>query len=196
MDHPVSVIVNDDLRRNRLTVFFRAILVIPHVLLLLVWAIAVYIIAIVNWFYALFTGHLSPGLHNFQATFMRYWLQVNSYYHFVSDPYPPFGGGDYPVDLLIAPPEQQSRWTVFFRGILVIPAAILAYALNLVLGLMTFLGWFACLFTGAMPEGMRNLSAFCLRYQAQTAAYYLLLTPRYPSLNTGEMASAPVSKGV
>ena len=31
-----------------------------------------------------------------------------------------------------------------------------------------------------MPEGLRNLGASCLRYSAQTYAFALLLTDRYP----------------
>jgi hypothetical protein len=31
-----------------------------------------------------------------------------------------------------------------------------------------------------MPEGLRNLGAFCLRYSSQTSAYSLLLTDHYP----------------
>jgi hypothetical protein len=31
-----------------------------------------------------------------------------------------------------------------------------------------------------MPEGFRNLGASCLRYSAQTYAYFFLLTDRYP----------------
>ena len=31
-------------------------------------------------------------------------------------------------------------------------------------------------------EGMRDLSAYCLRYQAQALGYLLLLTARYPTL--------------
>jgi hypothetical protein len=196
MDHPISLIVEDDLRRSRLTVFFRLILVIPHLLVLGLWGIAVYVLAVVNWFVALIKGELPEGLHGFQATYLRYSTQVLAYYHLVSDPYPPFGGGPYPIDLSIAPPEKQSRWTIFFRTLLAIPAFILAYALNFVLGLMTFLGWFACMFTGRMPEGMRNLSAFCIRYQMQTTGYMLLLTPRYPTLNMGDASAPATTPGV
>jgi hypothetical protein len=32
---------------------------------------------------------------------------------------------------------------------------------------------------------MRDLMAYCLRYQAQTSAYLVLLTGRYPSLASG-----------
>jgi hypothetical protein len=49
--------------------------------------------------------------------------------------------------------------------------------------IVAFLAWFYCLFTGRMHEGMRNLSAWLLRYEAQTNGYVLLLTSRYPSLS-------------
>jgi hypothetical protein len=39
-----------------------------------------------------------------------------------------------------------------------------------------------------MPQGMRDVSAWMLRYELQTYAYLLLLTGRYPSL-----AGAPSS---
>ena len=47
---------------------------------------------------------------------------------------------------------------------------------------VAFLGWFYCLALGRMNEGMRNISAWLLRYEAQTWAYVFLLTGRYPSL--------------
>jgi hypothetical protein len=54
-----------------------------------------------------------------------------------------------------------------------------------VIGIIAFLGWFVCLVLGRMPEGMRNLSAYCIRYQTQTHAYAMILTDRYPSLSSG-----------
>src|SRR6185436_2948130 len=42
------------------------------------------------------------------------------------------------------------------------------------------LGWFAVLARGAMPRGLRDAGAYALAYGAQTAAYLLLLTDRYP----------------
>jgi hypothetical protein len=38
--HPIRLIVTDDLRRSRLTVFFRLLLAIPHFVWLLLWGIA------------------------------------------------------------------------------------------------------------------------------------------------------------
>jgi hypothetical protein len=72
--------------------------------------------------------------------------------------------------------------TVFFRLILAIPAMILVYVFRLVNQIVAFLGWFYCLFTGHMHQGMRDISLWMVRYELQTYAYLLLLTGRYPSL--------------
>ena len=37
---------------------------------------------------------------------------------------------------------------------------------------------------------MRDLLAYCLRYQMQTYAYVFLLTSRYPSLASGAASSS------
>jgi hypothetical protein len=197
MDHPIRLHVNDDLQRSRLTVFFRLLLAIPHLIVLALWSIAAYIVAIISWFAALFAGRLPDGLHEFQGRFLRYCTHVYAYTFLLADPWPAFGGGEgYPVDLEVAGPQDQGRLGVFFRLILAIPALILQYVLVYLLELLAFLGWFACLALGRMPEGMRNLGAYCLRYQQQTLGYIFLLTDRYPSLSTGtstEATAAPTT---
>lgn len=182
--HPIRLVVTDDLRRSRLTVFFRYLLAIPHLFWMMLYGIAAYVVLFVAWFAALFTGRVPEGMHGFLAGFLRYSTRVNAYMYLVANPFPPFGaGGEYPVDLEVAGPESQGRLGVFFRGLLVIPALLLASVLGGVMSVVAFVGWFYALFTGRMSEGMRDLMAYCLRYQQQTAAYYLLLTSRYPSLS-------------
>jgi hypothetical protein len=182
--HPIGLIVTDDLQRSRLTVFFRLLLAIPHLILVALWAIAVSIIVIVAWIVAIFTGRVPDGIHSFMAGFLRYSTRVTGYVFLLAEPFPQFGsGGAYPIDLRIDEPETQSRVTVLFRIILAIPALLLSYVFYSVNQIVAFLAWFYCLFTGRMHEGMRNLSAWLLRYEAQTNGYVLLLTSRYPSLS-------------
>src|SRR3954447_958143 len=130
--HPIRLVVSDDLRRTRLTVFFRLILAIPLLLWAILWAVIALLAWIVNWFATLFMGQSPDGLHNFLATFLRYSTHVRAYMLLVADPYPPFTGkeGTYPIDLEVDPPERQNRLTVFFRGILAIPALFLANLLS------------------------------------------------------------------
>jgi hypothetical protein len=187
MTHPVRFRVDDDLRRSRLTVFFRLLLVIPHVVWLVLWTYAMFLLIVFQWFATLFAGRMESDVHSLLGRYVRYYVHVYAYLHLLANPYPRFNGraGTYPVDLELDPPEPQNRWTIAFRIILVIPAYIFATVLGTVLQVVAFLGWFASLALGRMPKGLRDLGAYCLRYQTQTYAYLMLLTQRYPSLAGG-----------
>jgi hypothetical protein len=126
-------------------------------------------------------------MHDFLGRYTRYQTHVYAYAILAADPFPPFGGreGTYPIDLRIAPPKAQSRLTVFFRILLAIPALIISGVMNYLVEILAIFAWFVCLALGRMPEGMRNLLAFTIRYHAQTQAYMYLVTDRYPSLNVG-----------
>lgn len=183
-DHPIGLVVDDDLRRNRLTVLFRLLLAVPQAIWVWLWSIAAGVVLVIAWIAALVTGRVPDGLHVFLTRFLRASTHLYAYLLLLADPWPPFGGSPatYPIDLRVDPPQPQNRLTVLFRLLLVIPAALLAYVFRLVNGLVAFLGWFVCIVTGRMPVGMRDLSAWMLRYELQTYAYATLLTGRYPSL--------------
>jgi Domain of unknown function (DUF4389) len=182
--HPVRLLVNDDLQRNRLTVFFRLILAIPHLVWLVVWGIVAVLAVIANWFATIVRAESPEGLHNFLATYLRYQTQVWGYVLLLADPYPGFGGQPgYPIDLEVDPPRRQNRWTVAFRIILAIPALIIARIMTNLSQVLAVFNWAVSLVLGRLPEGMRNFGAFALRYDQQTTGYVYLLTDRYPSFN-------------
>jgi hypothetical protein len=182
-DHPIGLVVDDDLRRTRLTVFFRPLLAIPQLIWLALWGIVTYLAVIVAWFAALFTGRVPQGLHGFIARYLRALTHVYGYVLLLADPWPPFSGATgYPIDLRVDEGEPQSRLTVFFRLLLAIPALLISSVFRTVNQLVAVLGWFYSLFTGHMHGGMRDMSAWMLRYELQTFGYVVLLTGRYPSL--------------
>jgi uncharacterized protein DUF4389 len=185
--HPIRLVVNDDLQRNRLTVFFRLILAIPHFLWLALWGVIAILAWVVNWFATLIMGRSPEGLHNFLATYLRYATHVRAYTLLVADPFPHFTGklGTYPIDLEVDPPERQNRLTVFFRSVLAIPALLLSYILSQINQLLAIFSWFVALVMGRVPEGLRNFAALAIRIESQTYAYVMLLTGRYPSFNVG-----------
>jgi hypothetical protein len=185
--HPIRLVVNDDLRRTRLTVFFRLILAIPHLLWLTLWGVIAILAAIVNWFAALFTGRSPDGLHTFLGTFLRYSTHVRAYILLIADPFPGFTGrqGTYPIDLEVDPSQQQSRLAVLFRVILAIPALLLTNILSNLSQLLAVFSWFIALFLGRVPEGIRNFAALALRIETQTWGYLMVVTGRYPSFNVG-----------
>jgi hypothetical protein len=185
--HPIGLTVADDLARSRLMVFFRILLAVPHFVWLLLWGIVAELAALIGWFVAVFTGRLPEGLHRFISAFVRYQVHVNAFVYLTANPFPGFTGrpGSYPIEAHLPQRERQSRLLIFFRLWLSLPAFLILAALGSAAGAAALLGWFAALFTGRMPSGLRNLQGWWLRYGAQTYAYALLLTPRYPYSGPG-----------
>ena len=181
--HPVHLVGDaHDLRRSRVTVFFRILLALPHIVWLALWSIAAIVVAILNWFATLFSGTPARAFHQFLSRYIRYALHVAAFIYLAANPFPGFTGeaGTYPLDLVLPERARQNRWKTGFRVVLVIPAVAVSSALNSALFIAAFLTWFVALARGSAPWGLRNLSAYALRYSAQTNAYVLLLTDAYP----------------
>lgn len=192
--HPVRLRVEDDLRRSRVTVFFRLLLFIPHYVWLSLWGFAVLLAVIVNWFATLVTGRSPMPLFRFVSAYLRYQTHAYAFVTLIANPFPGFLGrrGSYPIDLELDGPEPQHRLKTLFRIFLVVPAVLVSYATTVVLGIVAFLGWFAALGTGRMPTGFRNVGAWAIRYGAQVNAYFYLLTDRYPY--SGPEAAEPATQ--
>jgi hypothetical protein len=210
--HPIRVVVADDLHRSRLTVFFRLLLAIPHYIWLALRTIVVIFAVIASWLVTLARGQSPDGLHGFLSSYLRYVTHLQAYLLLAADPYPPFtGDSDYPIDVEIDPPAPQHRGKTAARILLALPALALAesltgfapaaswgnrngttfrYSEEGAAALVAFLAWFACLARGSMPRGLRDLQAYALRYAAQTWAYLLLLTDRYPDARPAQPPAA------
>ncbi len=182
--HPIRLLDGDDLKRSRIKVLARWLLVWPHLIWLALYSVVALAMAIANWIVTLIKGRPSERIHRWLVRFLRYSTYVYSYLYVFANPYPPFHGepGRYPIDLEIEPPEPQRRLVTAFRIVLAIPALILNWVFSQVLQIVGILAWLIALVLGRTPRGMENLGLYCLRYQAQTWGYLLILTDRYPSL--------------
>ncbi len=182
--HPVRITVDDDLRRSRVTVFFRALLALPHLVWLTLWGVTASLAAVASWLVVLVRGESAESLHRFLAAYVRYHAHVNAFLFLVANPFPGFAGTPgYPIDVAVEPPFRQRRWITLFRPFLAIPALFLSGVLSFVLVVVGLLGSLAGLVTGRMPAGLRNLGAFCIGYVAQADAYWLVVTDAYPRLS-------------
>jgi hypothetical protein len=193
--HPVRITADDEMERSRLTVFFRLLLALPHLVWLTLWGILTLLLAIFSWFAALFTTQIPEGVHNLQTRYLRYYTHVGAYLWLTTNPFPGFAGveGSYPVDLQVDPRQPQNRWKTGFRVFLAVPALLVSSALSGTLFVAALLGWFAALFTGRMPRNLRQSQVLALRYGAQLYAYGYLLTDRYPFSSPAPPAAAEPS---
>ena len=182
--HPIRLLDGDDLKRSRIKVFVRWILVFPHLIWLALYSIVAVAMAIANWVVTLVKGRPSERIHRWLVRFLRYSTYVYAYLYVFANPYPPFHGepGTYPIDIEVAPPEPQRRLVTAFRIVLAIPALILNWVFSQVVQIVGILAWLVAIALGRTPRGMENLGLYCLRYQAQTWGYLLILTDRDPSL--------------
>ena len=53
--------------------------------------------------------------------------------------------------------------------------------------------WFTAIFRGSAPWGLRNYSAYAIRYSAQLYSYLFLITDVYPHASPLEGADEPVA---
>jgi hypothetical protein len=181
-DHPVRLVSTDDLARPRLIVFFRLLLALPHLVWFALWSLTVIPASVLGWLAALMRARLPHPLHRFLTAYVRYSLHLGAFIYGIGGPFPGFVGaaGSYPVDVTTPSPERQGRWTIGFRVLLAVPALLVASAYGSVAFVVAVLGWCASLIRGRMPDGLQAVGAAALRYQAQTLAYALLVTGRYP----------------
>ena len=197
-DHPVRLNVEDDLRRSRLTVFFRLLLALPHFVWITLWWVAATLAVIAAWIVAVIIGRPPAALHRFLSAFVRYASHLGAYAALTANPFPGFTGaaGSYPVDPVLPPPDRQRRLVTLFRLFLAFPALAVSGALGGLLLIGALLGWFVSLALGRMPRSLRDAQAYSLRYSAQVSAYLLLVTDRYPysgpALGAPEPVPAPV----
>lgn len=80
----------------------------------------------------------------------------------------------------IPEPAKQSRLTVFFRWLLLIPQYVALFFMGIAAFCATVVGWFAALFTGRLPNGVFTFLAGYLGYATRVESYQMLLVDKYP----------------
>jgi hypothetical protein len=163
------------------------ILAIPHFLVINFLRIAQGVCVFIAFFAILFTKRFPPGLHRFTVLTLRYQWRVMTYLLFMRESYPPFefeptsedASGD-PATLSIDYPAELSRFMPLVKWLLAFPH----YIVLAILGIGALFAWigafFAVLFTGRYPAGIRNFFVGLSRWANRVSAYVLLLRDEYP----------------
>ena len=165
------------------------LLAIPHFVVLWVLGLVSEVVGFVSWIVILFTGELPEGLANAQVLYLRYSARVFTYVFFMREEYPPFtfdmtpaDPGDDPRVRVDIVPEltNRNRLTCALRIILVIPQFLVLAVLGLAAFVCYVIAFFAVLFTGQWPAGLRDFVVKFMRWTQRVQTYSLLLTDLYP----------------
>jgi hypothetical protein len=195
--------------RNRLTSAFRIILAVPHLILVgaplaltlhlgWVWVepgsprvelgsgggalgVAAVLGALIAWFAIVITGRHPDGLWRLGVYYLRWRARAMAYVALLTDAYPPFGEGPYPVQISIPRPGiERDRLSVAFRLILALPHVIAVAVLGIVWAFTTLVAWLAIIITGRYPESLYAFGVGVMQWSLRLEAYLLLLEDHYP----------------
>jgi hypothetical protein len=182
-------------QRNRLTVAFRIILAIPHLIISQIWQYLAQILAFIQWFIILFTGKRNEGMWNLQRSWLAYYARVQGYVGLMYDEYPAFAsdGPPAPVRTSITYEENADRLSSALRIIWAIPAVIILIVVAIAAAVVVIISWFAIVITGRHPRGMWEFILKVQRFQFQVTSYMLLMTDTYPKFGAGAGAGAGAS---
>lgn len=188
---------------NRLTTFFRILVIIPIAIILALVSGAV-LGQVGEWSYQYAAGGLLflPLILMllFRQKYPKWWFDWNvaltkfgarvySYLALLRDEYPSTDE-DQAVHIEIAYPnakEDLNRWLPLVKWFLAIPHYIILWFLVIAAIVCVVIAWFAILFTGRYPRGLFDFVVGVFRWSLRVVAYaFLLITDRYPPFALSE----------
>lgn len=180
--YPIRVDISYPEDLSRWLIFVKWLLSIPHYIILYFLELAVYVVTLIAVFAILFTAKYPEGLFKFAVGFRRWQLNYYAYLFLLRDEYPPFSmdPGQYPAVLEVDYPERLNRFLPLIKWLLVIPSLIVLLALYIAGIVVTFIAFFAILFTKTYPRGMFDFMVGVFRWTQRATGYYYLFTDKYP----------------
>jgi ABC-type uncharacterized transport system YnjBCD permease subunit len=177
-----------DRRITRWRPLVQWLLAIPHLVIASVLRSLRQVLTLISLFTVLFTEEIPRPLFDVIVMTYRYEWRAVSYAFFMHEDYPPFdfepAADDDQVEphttLTIAYPEHLNRWKPLYKWFLAIPHYFVLIALSIGSIFALIGGFFAVLFTGEYPEGIRDFLVNVYRYGLRVEAYAGLLTDLYP----------------
>ena len=201
--YPARLQIDYEDRHDRLTTFFRVILIIPIAIV-----IGVLTAGVTRTVYdqngdavTTSSGGITAGLFMatllmivFRQRYPRWWfdfaLELNrfsarvfAYLVLLTDKYPStVDQQSFHLDLDYPDAERDlNRWLPLVKWLLAIPHYVVLFFLSIGAVFAVVVAWFAILFTGRYPRGLFDyvvgVGRWCLRVQAYA---FLLVTDRYP----------------
>ena len=198
--YPVNVSYDREARINRLWgipvigQLVRAILLIPHILVMMLVAIVASIQILLAWIPVLLLGRFPGWGYRWIGGLLGYSLRVSAYALLMTSKYPPFSlsGEDHPVSVRFDEGVRINRlWGIpvigqMVRAILLIPHLIILWFLAILTWFLMLVVWVPVLIFGRQADLIYTLVGGMYRWQLRVSAYLLLMVDRYPPFSFGE----------
>jgi hypothetical protein len=168
--------------------FLKALVLLPHFIVLGVLGYAAQVIAWFGYWVILFTGELPDFFHMFPKRVLQWQARAVGWLVTFDDRYPPFGWDDppYTVTFSVAEgPGPRSRgWAVagilFLKSIALIPHFFVLFFVWIAAVISVWAGYVIVVFTGRLPEGIFNFTLGATRWGMRLSAWLYSLTDEYP----------------
>lgn len=188
MSYPVELQLDSPAEVANWRPLVQWVLAIPHLLIANVLNNVACVLAFVSWFIIVFTGRLPEGIAGIQCAVLRYEARTYSYLLWLREPYPAFefemtpaDPGTDPIRVDITPQlENRNRLTVGLRLLWLLPILIFTTFVVVAAVFALVVAFFAVLFTGRWPEGLRRFIVNVSRLALRVNAYARLVVDDYP----------------
>lgn len=90
-EYPAVLYSARPVQRRRASVLFRAILIVPQLIVLWIVSLVAAGVLVIGWFTVLVIGRWPEALLGFVVDWMRWSFRVQGYFYLIVDDYPPFG---------------------------------------------------------------------------------------------------------
>jgi len=192
--YPVELNVDYSEQSDRLTTFFRLVLVIPILIILslltngdvynnevddnsITWA-ASGIVVIPTILLLVFRRKYPKWWYDWNLALTKFSMRVFAYLFLLRDEYPSTDE-EQGVHIEIPYPnveKELNQWLPLVKWFLAIPHIIVLCFLYLIVIILTIIAWFAILFTGNYPRDLFDFVVGVARWTMRVSAYALLLT--------------------
>jgi len=191
--YPVDFIVPiGDGQRSRLLagvglVAVKAILLLPHLIALLLFAIMIHVIVWVGFWAIAFTGRIPVWVYEFSEAFISWAGRTTAWFTGTTDVYPTFGTNEeHPAQVDISlETAHRSRvlailGIVLVRPLLALPHLFVLLWLTLGTLAVTWFGYVMVLINGELPIGVHRYLVQFQRWYVRVWAWIAALTDDYP----------------
>lgn len=180
-DYPAQFDVEYAEQRDRLTVLFRLIMVLPIAILSALVTAAVQNLSLAIALMLLFRNRYPRVWFDWYLYINQFTNRVNAYAMLLVDEYPSTTDQQRVTTAAQLEEGSLSRWLPLVKWLLAIPHYIVLALLFMVLGVVLLVAWFIILITGRFPRGMFDFVVGIFRWGWRVNAYVALLsTDRYP----------------